>query len=135
MLLHHVVASADGAASVRLSLYAKAEVDPRCGTGLCLATDGATLLVGLSGGWLLRLSWAGERLGLYRWEGGPEAAQQLVRGGPGPEAAPSPSCVPPGSRAPVPALENTAHPLGTPSFSSPLPLPSGRTLRPSRSSA
>ena len=47
MLLHHVVASADGAASVRLSLYAKAEVDPRCGTGLCLATDGATLLVGL----------------------------------------------------------------------------------------
>ena len=136
MLLHHVVASADGAASVRLSLYAKAEVDPRCGTGLCLATDGATLLVGLSGGWLLRLSWAGERLGLYRWEGGREAQlQQLVRGGPGPEAAPSPSCVPPGSRGPEPALERTAPPLGTPSFSSPPPPPSGRTLRQSCGSA
>ena len=88
MLLHHVVASADGAASVRLSLYAKAEVDPRCGTGLCLATDGATLLVGLSGGWLLRLSWAGERLGLYRWEGGPEAPQQLVLAHLAPQPAP-----------------------------------------------
>jgi hypothetical protein len=133
VLLHHLVASADG---VRLSLYAKAEVDPRCGTGLCLATDGATLLVGLSGGWLLRLSWAGERLSLLRWEGGPEARQQqLVRGGPGPKASPSPLCVPPGSRGSVPTVERTPHPLGTPSRSSPLPLRSRGSLRQSCGSA
>ena len=54
-------AAVEGTApQARLSQYAKTEVDPRCGEGLCLATDGTTLLVGFSGGWLLRLSWAGQ---------------------------------------------------------------------------